>query len=280
MISLTSILVVALLMLSLSVSDVTGNIILKKFSSAPSKRVPSPQAQVQVPRGWKVISGGASVKFFGYGQMLTKSIPIVEKGIVTGWQVQSKDHRVGDPGIIQAYAIAMYDPNNNWMVRVVKETSRIDAHPNAGAFLPSTYTLVGGGADASSTGAKSFLVDNYPLKNGWLGSSKDHLISDKTAIVTYAIGIKSKTGKRINTRQIHSTFGPKSHPSGTINPAVGWKLVSGGASVGRGGVGNMLVNLVPSNNGEGFFASAKDHVHFDKQSITVYGVEVQGAVYQ
>lgn len=259
------------------------SIILKQFSSpgdTQRPRVPWPDAQIYVPRGWKVLSGGATVRFFGVGQMLTKSYPIIENSIPVGWKVQSKDHLQSDPGQIQAHAIAMWDPYDDWEVKVVSRTSGSAQHPATTASLSSGYALVGGGADARWTHPGSLLVDNYPSSRSlWTASSKDHLEAVSSTVVSDAIGLRSVQGGTISPRIKNLSYGPVNHPSGHVYGTSDSPIIGGGARVHKRGVGNMLVNCYPGEQGSYFFASGKDHIQPDPRVITVYGIELFGAHY-
>lgn len=259
------------------------SMIVKEFASPPLSNVGRyhwPEAQIYVPRGWKVISGGAQVQFFGHGQMLTKSYPIMEAETAVGWKVQSKDHLEADLGKIRAFAIALWDPFHDWDVKVAKSYSTSAQHPSTTAILPSGYALVGGGADAKWRDPGSLLVDNYPSSSrSWLASSKDHLKGVSSTVDAYAIGIRPSQGGEIYSRIKSLNFGPAAHPGGTIYATSDSKIIGGGARVQKGGVGNMLVNCYPRSNGDSFFASSKDHLKADPKVITVYGIEIRGAVF-
>ncbi|KAI0565758.1 MAC/Perforin [Gracilaria domingensis] len=263
--------------------------ILKRFQSTALNlldRVPHPEAEIYVPKGWKVISGGADVEFYGVGQLLTKSYPLVENGTPVGWFAQSKDHLKSDEGKIQAFAIGLWDPFDTWEVIVHQRTSSSRAHPRATAFLPSFsgYMVTGGGANNLWQEPGSLLVTSAPTSGrslGWVASAKDHLRSAPGSVTAYVIGMRLAEDpyRRITTRDRSSRFGPANHPSGTIYATQGFSFVGGGAEVSRGGVGNMLVDLIPSADGKTFSAYAKDHLEVDRQYITVHGIEVEGALY-
>lgn len=260
------------------------SIILKRFESQnllDTPRVPHPRANVYVPNGWKVLSGGADIAHYGSGQLLTKSYPIVNGyGVPVGWSVESKDHLKSDPGQIQAYAIAIWDPNNNWDIIVRKSLSSKAPHPSSTAAIPAGYILVGGGADVQWKGLGNLLVETYPVSSySWKSSSKDHLKSDPAQIWSYAIGLKHRDGGSLSSRQRNNRFGPAQHPKGSIQSTKGWSFVGCGASISKGGVGNMLVRIIPDSTGQSIFAYGKDHLKADRRYITVYGIEVYGATY-
>lgn len=260
-----------------------NSLILKRFASTDvhsAHRQAHPETQIYVERGWKVISGGADVRYYGYGQLLTKSYPIISGGIPIGWKVASKDHLKSDPGRIQAFAIAVWDPLNAFDVIVRTSTSSTRPHPYASATIPSGYTLIGGGADVKSREPGNMLVANYPSSSRtWHASSKDHLHSAPSSLVTYAIGIKHNEGAYIPTRRIDARFGPAQHPHGVLRATKGYGFLGAGAQVSKGGLGNMLVRIVPSKDGSEINAYAKDHLEPDRQRLTIYGIEMFGVTF-
>lgn len=274
--------------LSVATVSVHASLKLRRFESAAAvstARQHHPYAEVSVPHGWKVLSGGALVRFYGAGQLLTKSYPLLSGGSKTphGWRVASKDHSTADLGQIQAYAIALYDPYNHYDVYTASYTTTyLQAHPRATAYLPSGYKLLGGGVNVHWRGHGNLMVTSRPTDslNGWIGSSKDHLVSDPSIITVYAIGIRHKTGAvSLYTRMVTAVSSKTAHPSASARASHGYAIVGGGAEVNRGGIGNMLVNLIPDFHGRSFFASAKDHLHSDPRILTTYGIEVKAAKY-
>lgn len=262
--------------------------VLKRFASRPhasQPRVPWPEAEVYVPNDdWKVVSGGADVRFFGPGQLLTQSYPILEGNRPVGWKASSKDHLSPDPGQVRAYVVALYDPLNEWEVVVRLARSGQVAHPAASATVPSGFLLVGGGANdlwRDRRGYGNMLVDSFPSgTRTWTASGKDHIRGDHSTVIAYAIGLRKRSAAGWPRRRVRSTrFGPVAHPAGTIYASPQWGFVGGGASVSKGGWGNMLTGLVPATDGRSFSAGAKDHLESDPQTVRVYGIELQGATY-
>lgn len=262
---------------------------LRRFESAEAMtttRVHHPTAEVTVPDGWKVLSGGAYVVYYGTGQILTKSFPVLSEGSSspTGWSVESKDHQKPDLGQVQALAVGMYDPNDEYEVHVATiDTKEAEAHPHATAFLPEGYTLVGGGVNVHWKGQGNLLTASRPTDdlNGWYGASKDHIASDHTTISVYAIGIRHKvTGTRfLDTRLVSQVSAVAAHPWAVAEASSGYSFVGGGGEVATGGVGNMLVDLIPVSGGRVFYASSKDHMESDNTNLTAYGIEISGATY-
>ncbi|CAG0879143.1 unnamed protein product [Darwinula stevensoni] len=254
--------------------------ILKRFEKRSSV-ASHPEVQVQVPAGWKVISGGGMVEYGGAGALLTKSMPLVVDGVPRGWMAASKDHLVVDPGYITAYAVALYDPTNLWKV-IVNETElgTPQQHPVVTVQLEDSYALVGGGAYDMYAEPGNLLVASRPGDDGksWIAGGKDHLVVSPANIKAYAIGLRSVLFGKPNCSLKSATSAMAQHPSQTITASPGRVIVGGGAAVSRGGAGNMLVGLVPSCNGSNFQGMAKDHLVVDPQQLTVYAIECTNVV--
>jgi hypothetical protein len=191
---------------------------------------PSPQHVLEVPTGFKIVGGGAVANYTGYGSLLTASYP----QDLQHWYARSKDQGVSDPTTITVYALALYDPNNEWDVIIVKGVNAtlpgtfgdaIGASPAcARAFLPQGYTLTGGGAFVDWHGYGNLLTASYPISevkggdsNGWEAQSKDHTddegtrVPDPSTLTAYAIGIRAScTNSRKPT--------VKNHVVGIVSP--------------------------------------------------------------
>lgn len=260
-----------------------SSLILKRFSSIDinsTNRQAHPEAQVYVEKGWKVISGGADVRYYGDGQLLTKSYPIITRDGPIGWKVASKDHLESDPGRIQAFAIAAWDPFNALDIVMNISRSSILSNPTATAPIPSGYAVVGGGADVHYIEPGSMLVRSYPSTvQSWNAMSKSHLQHSLSHLDTYAIGGRYREGPIFITRIRIARFGPARQPSGVLRATTGHVFLGAGAQVSRGGAGNMLVSIVPSSDGKEIYASSKDHLKSDPQQLTIYGIEIQGGTF-
>lgn len=262
------------------------DIALRRSASADPRHAARehwPYEHISADHRWKTLSGGAEAIYHGAGQMLTGSEPWLSSRAAGwqphGWVASSKDHLHPDKGGVRAYAVSLYDQRDEWEVKVVIAKASRAPHPRATATLPAGFSVVGGGAKVHWKGLGSLLVDSYPSgTRSWTGSAKDHLKSDPSTLTVYAIGLRRRDGKTPPIRIKQQTFERAAHPSGTVYTTPGWGLLGGGASVSKGGLGNMLVSLVPAANGRSFRAGAKDHLKSDGQRITVYLIEMKGAV--
>ena len=91
-----------------------------------------PEATVTVPSDYKVLSGGARVNYSGQGNFLTASFP---KDVRT-WVARAKQQKVDDIATIDIWAIAVFDPLDDWEVRISQSTGPRSA-------LASTATASG-----------------------------------------------------------------------------------------------------------------------------------------
>ena len=162
---------------------------IQVFQSRPSPAANHPYQEISVGSGYVMVGGGAQVDYRGHGNMLFASYPINE----TTWRAQSKDHTVGDPATITAYAIGLKCKVAG--VRVVSEIKRSRSNPGsrplALASPSSGYVMLGGGAALNFSGPGLLLTQSYPREsNTWEGQAKDHLVGDSGTIDTYCIGVK------------------------------------------------------------------------------------------
>lgn len=231
-----------------------------------------PRAQVTVPAGYKIIGGGALSNWSGAGNLLAASYPATP----TQWVAAAKDHEVISPASLTAFALAIHDPANEWDVVIQKATASPAPHPQVTATLPAGYVLTGGGGQLQYKGAGSFLTASYPVNNSaWEARGKDHGISDPSAIVAYAIGIRHRTGAIKVSGTIVSYSGGElsSHPISTAALQLEWTLSGGGALTSYHGPGNLLTASFPL--GLSWAAAAKDHVYPSGATMTAYAIGIR-----
>jgi len=198
----------------------------------------------------------------------------------TIWTVASKDHIKASPASIDAYCIVarMSDgsPISADDYIIVSQTSEVAAHPSQQVNLPSEFVVVGGGAMANyGTGVGSMLYASYPTDDlsGWIGSAKDHQVSDPTTITVWAIGLRgsflSEAGLQVNLTSVNKTSSPAvDHPSITFS---NFYLTGIGAIDNWTGFGNLLTAIYPQDN-QTVVAEGKDHLVADPSTITAYGI--------
>lgn len=248
-------------------------------SESPSER---PEASVVVPDEYKLLSGGALIPeqtTKGEGLLLTASFPESDNK----WRAMGKDHEKYDTATLTAYAMALYDPDDIWEVKIFSETSKIpDSKPSGLAFiLDGRYVLVGGGARVNWTGDGNLLTASFPHLSGtgeWIASSKDHDVSDAATITTYAIGLRSKLpGVTLHPILAESHSSQQAYPSAEASPPSGYTMVAGGARVNWTGNGNLLTASYPLDSNT-WKARSKEHVHPDPATIDVRALGIKVSV--
>jgi hypothetical protein len=203
-------------------------------SESPSER---PESSVVIPDEYKLLSGGAFIPeqtSNGKGLLLTASFPESDNR----WRAMGKDHVESDSTTLTVYAMALYDPDNIWEMKIFSTTSQVAGFPSNPAFImDGSYVLVGGGARVNWTGVGNLLTASFPNLSGtgiWTASSKDHLKPDAATLTTYAIGLRSKLpGVTLQPTLTASHSVQQEHPSAEATPPVDtrWSRV-GHASTG------------------------------------------------
>lgn len=218
-----------------------------------------PSGNVTVPEGYKVIGGGAldywqSGGAGAYGNMLTASYPDPASNRI--WHAAGKDQGVKNETDLMIYAIAIYDPNDKWDVKVFSNTSTVKSdRPFASVAVTSDYRMTGGGAKVNWNGYGNLLTRSTPsdyatwMARGWWQGQ-----SDPSTTTVYAIGIKPKDGSSLPSSDITcATSSKASHPSAYIKVADGYRLTSGGAQTtdwtdpSSGASGNYLTFSLPAS---------------------------------
>jgi vibriolysin len=241
--------------------------------TATSGVAQAPSVELTVPGDHKIIGGGATDNWSGFGNLLTATYPM---GPQT-WFAAGKAHKVSSPASITAYALALFDPDNEWDVIIKQETSDPAPHPQAVATLPAGYTLTGGGAFVDWHGFGNLLTTSFPTSElSWEARSKDHDTPDPSRITAYAIGVKPRSGNlKLQTSIVKSTGGRSNAPHAVVCLDPGWILSGGGALDQWDGFGNLLTASSPG--GMCWLAAGKAHVTESPAAITVYAIGIRTA---
>lgn len=231
-----------------------------------------PTAEVEVPAAYKIVGGGAIINWTGAGSLLTASYP----ESLQKWVAAGKDHGVASPSSITVCALALFDPDDVWDVRIFDATSDSASHPFAQVSVPADYTMVGGGARVNWTGDGNLLTESFPNSLGsWEARSKDHLYPSPATITVSAIGIKAKNGNRYprfpETKLFCRDSSTDQHISIGITVDAGYVLLSGGAIDHWSGAGNMLTASYPDSESS-WAAAGKDHIQASPAYLTVCAI--------
>ncbi|MBD1903371.1 hypothetical protein NDI44_22860 [Trichocoleus sp. DQ-A3] len=236
-----------------------------------------PGVRIEVPMGYRVLGGGATVNWDGQGNLLTSIYPDGDRV----WVATSKDHKEASPASITGYCIAgrMKDgtpiPGDDYLI--VRQDSVPANHPSTEVVLPSGWILVGGGARANWTSYGSLLFASYPGGgNSWMASAKDHISPDIATVSAYAIGVKQSFLERVGltvNRKSQTSGTATAHPSVSCVLEHGFRLLSGGAKANWTGEGSLLTASFPQDR-HTWVARSKDHVASDPSTITAWCVGI------
>ncbi len=238
-----------------------------------------PEARVVVPEGYKLLCGGALDNWQGEGNLLTASFPESDNT----WLARGKDHTKADWTSISVFALAVYDPDDIWEVRIFQSRpSASGGWPEQEVTVESGYVMVGGGAKTDFTGAGNMLIASHPVdesKTTWHVQAKDHVQADAGKITAYAVGLKCKAeGVKLQSAITTAKSGKSGRPQAAAAAPSGYKMVGGGAAITFDGPGILLTGSYPIEDNQ-WKGLGKDHLAADNGTITVYciGLKVEAS---
>jgi len=260
------------------------------ITSETSDVASRPTARVTVPKGYKLLSGGARNNWTGRGSFLTASFPdVAASGASPGaWEVRGKDHLGDSDGVsthyshyypektsVTAFAIAVYDPDDIWEVKTVySEAAKPEEQSGQslgldGSLAANGFVMVGGGARANYSGKGSLLIQIEPEGEGlYSATSRSHLESDPAKISTYLIALRSKVkGIRLETKVTRNDSGTAKQPITTVKAASGYTMTGGGAYIYGGSTYGLLLTSSYPKDGDTWEARGKDHGEADKGKV-------------
>ncbi|WP_395794532.1 S8 family peptidase [Aquimonas sp.] len=273
-------------------SDASGKITIGLFQrNVDIARGQHLEVAIEVPDGWAVIGGGAEGELLPTGHLLTASYPEAGYG---AWRISTSEHLSPHPAEIRGWAIAM--KIEGWsrsslmrQLTVVPATSDTASQPDAVAYLPAGYTLLGGGFRIQTEGVGSFATLSAPVPNplsanirslpGWQARAKDHLQSSPATVTAYAIGIRSTIN---GVGNVHSTIDQATapataHPQAAVDVPTGYARSGCGAFLDWSGAGSLLWRIQPTfgEQGAGCTLSAKDHLTPSPAGLLGYAIGVR-----
>lgn len=276
------------------VSDSTGSVQVQvAVCDSGSYKTGKVSVGCSVDADYVMVGGGAEDVWTGVGALLVESRPQDSNDSGSGltYLASSKDQYSVASHKLYAYAIGirLRKTNGSWMshnelkqyVRYRVQASPQDPHPSASCTVPTGYTLIGGGARASTAGAGQLLTGSYPQNSvAWYGSSKDHIQSSSGTVSVYCVGIDATIPgfgtllvQRVSTQNWTLTGAGTSN--GTL--ASGWVPTSyGGKAEWGANWGRMLYRMSPSDVSlTQFVTVSKDHIYADSGWTTAYAVQVK-----
>lgn len=249
----------------------TPRFIVRQFS-ATGVTAGHPAASVEVGPGYKIVGGGALVNWQGDGNLLTASYP----ESATRWTASAKDHSTSSPASITVWAIGLWDPDEQWDVRVTSATSATAGSPAGSVSIPPGYVLSGGGARINWSGAGNLLTASFPSSaTTWEARGKDHKDLSPASVTVWAIGVRSRTGAPVLQSQISLTSTTRQeHPIGFASAPGGWTLTGGGAFASYSGPGSLLTASYPQSDTT-WSAQSKSHGVSDAAVLNTYAIAIR-----
>lgn len=218
-----------------------------------SEMAEHPHVEVGVDPGFKLIGGGAQVIYTPDqpGCLITASYP---NDNLTKWIVKARDSMTPSSNVIKAFAIGLKDPDNEFDVRLFKNT--VPDQPaqhiiGSVTITDSDYTLTCGGARTIpiNDNAGNFLTESTAKDpNTWGARCKDHEKEEEAILEIFAIGLKLNSPILKLTNKLFSSGFSRSeaHPSMVVSVPKEWNLTGGGAEIVYGSeAGNLLTASFP-----------------------------------
>jgi hypothetical protein len=243
-----------------------------------------PEARITVPKGYKLLSGGARVNWKKRGNMLTASFPEVgESGeSADTWIAAGKEHLgeldgwtwgklyYPEMASITVFAIALYDPDNIWETKSVysddspsRDGDSMSLHVDISRVDGTGFVMVGGGARVFYQKEGNLLFESGPqTETLWLSGCKSHLAPEAARLRTYMTALRSKVdGIKVLSRLASAGESPDSkQPIATATTSQGYVMTGGGAlMLFRGGKGLFLTASYPKDS-DTWEGRGKDHV--------------------
>ncbi|MBN2752544.1 MAG: hypothetical protein JXQ84_07515 [Rhodospirillaceae bacterium] len=257
-------------------------IVLRTFSQDSTEVTGHPEAICKVDKGYKIISGGAKCwATSGPGQLLIAMFPGTDPLNPKTWVARSKDHLQVSAGKITAFCTALYDPKDEWEVKVWRASSPSAQHPFASVHVEDGYIMVGGGAYCETTGAGNLLQASFPSRNDtWSARATDKDVFSLGVLHVYVIGLRHKENPNLElTNHIYTETSTveQDWPTQEIHPnAPDFTVIAGGAQIATMNAENFLTGSMRASDGNGWAVSGSDHLHPSPAKITAYALGLKG----
>lgn len=268
------------------------DVVIESYAAvAVSEAGDGPQAQVWLPPGYTLTSGGAYDLGDSSANALASCYPIRDDdGAYNGWAATGRE-----PLPLAVYAIGIKVTRGGVPVKVDQQvfcaTSARVSEPGVSARLAPGWIGTGGGAQDNCAGPNggTILTSSYPLIDadgqicGWSASGKDPELSDTARVTAFVIGIRGADGVALDARLVSNSSLMTGFPSVTVKAPRGNAVVAGGGALrSMAGHTQMLSASCPvidCGDGRltGWFAARSVARSAPPGAVTAYGVMLQAA---
>ncbi|WP_368895085.1 hypothetical protein [Priestia megaterium] len=144
--------------------------------------------EFSVPKGYKIIGGGAYNDYYD-GNLLPPIISSYPQNI-NKWYAKTVNN-VSEETSKCGNLICLYDPDDNWDVKIFSTKSSLGTSPSVSVQVPADYIMTSGGYETNADWLH-LIQGSYPkTKNTWEVISKNNpSIQSELTITAYAVGIK------------------------------------------------------------------------------------------
>lgn len=259
-----------------------------------SQRSGGGHAQVWLPPGYTLTSGGAYDLGRGCANALTSCYPIRDAhGVYNGWAAAGSE-----PGALAVYAIGIRVTRGGVPVAVEQTvfcaSSALVAEPGVCARLGAGWIGTGGGAQDSCAGpagptAHSALTASHPLLGpdgkicGWSAAGRDQSAAEQARVTAFVIGIRGAEGIDFEAHLLSNSSLMTGFPSALVVAPYGEAVVVGGgalcAAPGQGLLLSATCPVISSEDGRltGWYAARKVAASAAPGAITAYSVMLKAA---
>lgn len=117
---------------------------LRLFRWEDTEKRPHFHGELKLPKGYKILSGGVEARGQTEGNLIVSSYPVIEGGQWI-WKADMKDSRRSSKAQHIISVIALYDPDDDWDVKILRRTSGTAQARQSQSIEPSGGAVITGG---------------------------------------------------------------------------------------------------------------------------------------